>query len=635
MMKTIVSRLLTACILFMLPFGSFRLLPSVAPGSWESKVDSWLLNQARVVENLNSPSSGNTDFIILLSDQADLSAEAALPTRLEKGQYVFRVLTETASRTQGPLLAELDRLGVDHQPFWVANMIWARGDLSVIRAMAQRPDVARLVGNPRVQLKEPAQDNPKDLPHSMNGVEWNISRVNAPSLWAAGYTGQGVVVGGEDTGYQWDHPALKNQYRGWNGTTAQHAYNWHDAIHSGAIASCPSNSPVPCDDFGHGTHTMGTMVGDDGAGNQVGMAPGAKWIGCRNMNRGTGTPATYSECFQWFIAPTDLNNANPDPSKAPDVINNSWGCPPSEGCSASTLLQVVSNTRAAGIEVVASAGNEGGGCETVTDPPGIYQQSFSAGATDSNDNIAYFSSRGAATIDGSSWLKPDISAPGVGVRSSIPTDQYGFMSGTSMAAPHVAGLVALLISAEPALRGQPDQIEALIAHSALPRTSTQTCNGVSGSSIPNNTYGWGRIDALSAYQRLPPTSLEVSAFTSSASILPGELLTYTLQVRNPHPFASTHQVVLTDRIPLETTLITATLPYTLSGDILRWEMPALAPLAYWTVNLVVQASPAPVSREIINDGYAATSEEVPVPVKGTAIRTFLGYLFFFPQVYIR
>ena len=150
---------------------------------------------------------------------------------------------------------------------------------------------------------------------------------------APGYTGQGAVIAGQDTGYQWDHPALKDQYRGWNGSAADHNYNWHDAIHATG-SSCGADSPCPCDDNDHGTHTMGTMVGDDGGANQIGMAPGARWIGCRNMNAGVGTPTTYIECFEWFIAPTDLAGQNPNPAMAPDVINNSWGCPESEGCSA-------------------------------------------------------------------------------------------------------------------------------------------------------------------------------------------------------------------------------------------------------------------------------------------------------------
>src|SRR4029077_4971644 len=143
-------------------------------------------------------------------------------------------------------------------------------------------------------------------------IEPGINWINAPDVWAQGFTGQGVVVGGNDTGYRWTHLALKNQYRGWDGSAADHNFNWHDSIHSGG-GTCGADSQVPCDDDGHGTHTMGTMVGFDGGSNQIGVAPGAKWIGWRNMDQGNGMPSTYSECFQFFIAPTDLNGNNPDP----------------------------------------------------------------------------------------------------------------------------------------------------------------------------------------------------------------------------------------------------------------------------------------------------------------------------------
>lgn len=170
---------------------------------------------------------------------------------------------------------------------------------------------------------------------------------------------------------------------------------------------------------------MGTMVGDDGGTNQIGMAPGARWIGCRNMNEGMGSPASYAECYQWFIAPTDLADNNPDPAKAPDVINNSWGCTPGEGCTYPEILrQVVQNVRAAGILTVHSAGNEGPDCSTVGEPAGIYGESFSIGATDADDQIADFSSRGPVTVDGSGRLKPNVTAPGVDIRSSVPGSGY-------------------------------------------------------------------------------------------------------------------------------------------------------------------------------------------------------------------
>jgi subtilisin family serine protease len=215
------------------------------------------------------------------------------------------------------------------------------------------------------------------------------------------------------------------------------------------------------------------------------------------MDEGDGTPATYSECFQWFIAPTDLNDENPDPSKAPHVINNSWGCPISEGCTDPNILKsVVENTRAAGIVVVVSAGNSGSSCGSVSTPAAIYEASLSVGAVDSSDNIASFSSRGPVTVDGSNRLKPNVSAPGVNVRSSLPGGGYGNLSGTSMAGPHVAGEVALLISAEPALAGDVLLLELCTERTAVPRTSAQTCGGVPGSEVPNNTYGWGRAELV-------------------------------------------------------------------------------------------------------------------------------------------
>src|SRR4030095_5995068 len=152
-----------------------------------------------------------------------------------------------------------------------------------------------------------------------------------------------------------------------------HDFNWHDSVHSGG-GSCGPNSPQPCDDDGHGTHTMGTAVGDGGMGNQIGMAPGAKWMGCRNMNEGVGTPASYTECMEFFLAPYPVNGtpAQGNPDLAPDVTTNSWGCTADEGCSPGTLQAAVEAQRAAGILMVVAAGNSGPGCSTVDDPPSLF-----------------------------------------------------------------------------------------------------------------------------------------------------------------------------------------------------------------------------------------------------------------------
>jgi serine protease AprX len=463
-------------------------LRAAAPPSepvWQAKVHPLVLQTG---------AAGPVEFIVFLQAQADLRPLRDVTPKAERGRRVVSALTAAARAAQPPLIAEIEARGLEYRPFWIANMIWVKGRLADVQALAQRGDVLRVDANPHVRLSEPASAASSPVPTS---IEWNVQKILADQVWALGYTGQGIVIGGQDTGYDWTHPAIVHAYRGWSGAGSTHDYNWHDSIHSGG-GVCGHDSPVPCDDHYHGTHTMGTMVGDDGAAKQIGVAPGARWIGCRNMDQGNGTPATYAECFQWFIAPTQVSGGSPDPSKAPDVINDSWACPPSEGCSFNALKTIVENTRAAGIVVVASAGNSGSGCSTVSDPPALYDAAFSVGATDSSDQIASFSSRGPVTVDGSNRLKPDVSAPGVNVLSCVPGGGYTTLNGTSMAGPHVAALIALLLSARPDLKGEVDTIEDLVRRSSLPRTSTQDCGGLPGSAVPNPIFGWGRVNALAA-----------------------------------------------------------------------------------------------------------------------------------------
>lgn len=591
------KRILPLFALLTLLISPFAPAPSAAAASWQPKVDPWVLETA---------AEGETEFLVFLAEQADLSGAAALPTKAEKGAFVYQRLLETAQRSQRPLIAALEQMGVEYRSFWVVNALWVRGDSHSVQALVSRADVAHLYANPSVKLDAPVEQQP--APASTLAVEWNISKVNTPQVWAAGYTGQGVVIGGQDTGYDWDHPALINQYRGWDGATANHNYNWHDATNP--------NSTAPEDPYGHGTHTMGTMLGDDGGVNQIGMAPGARWIGCRNMDDyGNGTPATYIACYQWFIAPTDLNNENPDPTQAPDVINNSWSCPPSEGCpinNPNIMLDAVRSLRAAGIFTAHSAGNSGSACHTVNAPAAIYAESFTVGSTNSSDVIAGSSSRGTVTVDGSNRPKPDISAPGVSVRSCVPGTGYAYLSGTSMAAPHVAGLVALLISAEPRLRGEVDLLETIIERSAVPIID-MTCGGSPGG-VPNNTYGWGRIDALAAFEYR-----EIALGKQApAQVAPGDVLTYTLSVTNTVSSGSLLQIVLTDTLPAGTELITATQPYTLNNDVVTWQWPSLAVGETWSVEMAVRV-PLTFTGTVSNIDYGVTSAQV--ARRGAAVHT--------------
>ncbi|HIQ11648.1 MAG TPA: peptidase S8 [Caldilineales bacterium] len=454
--------------------------------------------------------------VLLLLPQADLSPAYALPDKTARGQWVVDALRQQAIATQQPLLAELDRMGVPYQPFWVVNAVRAHVRIRQLNRLLHFDAVQRVTPNTSFRSVRPL---PAPMPQTTAETSpWGVQRVEAPWAWAQGVTGQGVVIAGQDTGYDWAHETLKRAYRGYDAAadTVSHDYNWHDAIHAidpnnRGDNPCGLDSPEPCDDVGHGTHTMGTMVGNDlapdamgwpeSAAHPIGVAPGARWIGCRNMERGWGMPSTYIECFQWFVAPWPVGGdpfTDGDPTKAPDIINNSWSCPASEGCKPENLQAIepaLNAADAAGILVVASAQNSGDACSTIRDPIAIYPKAFTVGATDSNDNLAFFSSRGPVQYDGETRIGPDISAPGVNIYSSLPNNRYGFSSGTSMASPHAAGVAALLLSARPELKGHPEQIRAELMARADHRTSSQGCGDDTPTSVPNNGYGWGIVNA--------------------------------------------------------------------------------------------------------------------------------------------
>jgi serine protease AprX len=613
-------------LILVLGMGASTANSAIPIGAWQNKIDRSVYASA---------ADGETEFILYLAEQADLSSAGQLRKKEDKGRFVFQRLTETAGRTQKPIAAELSRLGAEFRPFWIANMIWVRGDLHVLMSMAHRVDIDHIFANPEVYTEEPITYVQRISPQAATSIEWNIAKVRAPEVWAAGYRGQGITIGGQDTGYDWEHPALKSQYRGWDGAVADHNYNWHDAIHNSSGNPCGNDSPEPCDDHaaGHGTHTMGTMVGDDpDHANQIGMAPAAKWIGCRNMDQGVGSPITYAECYQWFLAPTDLNDLNPDPAKAPDVINNSWSCPQIEGCVDPLVLQsVVEAVRAAGILTVHAAGNKGATCSSVNTPAAIYDASFTVGNTTSSDQIAASSSRGPVTIDGSGRIKPDISAPGTAIRSSIPGGGYAALSGTSMAGPHVAGLAALLFSAQPDLIGQVDHIERLITSTAAPVSTPVTmCGGIPGTVYPNNFSGWGRIDALAALQG---QALWLEKTASAVEILSDGELTYTLTLGHSAVSSPASDVLLTDQIPENTTFVDATGPYSFNGSTVHWDFANLNPGDSRVVEMTVQAQ-AGFTGFINNQNYQVSSAEVTTPVAGEPliVEVIPRYRFHLPWV---
>lgn len=480
-------------------------------------------------------------FLVVLKEQADVSSAAdTVRDRDALGQVVVDRLRD-AARSQAPLRAELGRRGIAYRPFWVVNVIAVTGDRALVEDLAARSDVARIEPDRTFRgIEAESQSTPAGAA-GPRAIEPGIQQINADDMWNLGFEGLHMVYANADTGVRWDHNALKSHYRGWNGATAVHDYNWHDAIHSGGGLTCGANTVAPCDDDIHGTHTMGTAVGDDAAGNQIGVAPDAKWIACRNMDEGNGTPSTYIECLQFFIAPTNLAGNAPDPNLRPHAVGNSYGCPPSEGCTAASLQTAVDNVRSAGVFMAVSAGNSGSACGTVSDPPAIYDSSITVGAVNSLDVIAGFSSRGPVLVDASNRPKPDLVAPGVGVRSSFPNtvSSYASLNGTSMAAPHVGGAVLLLWSAIPSLVRNVDQTETLLKQSAVHLTTATVCGAETPNATPNNTYGSGRIDVLAAYTAAgQPT---VVSTVTAGNILVGEgtrrsiVANVTVRLSGPRP----------------------------------------------------------------------------------------------------
>lgn len=473
-----------------------RYLTNVQPAAFH-KIAPWVL--------ANTAQGEEIEFLVVLKEQADLSGAATLSTKLEKGQFVRDTLWQTAQATQAPLVTWLQEQKLAYRSFYIINALWVKGTRMVAAEIAARPEVARVEGNPQLngispveRLLEPSQ---RFGLTAEDNVEVGVSAIRSTELWELGYTGQGVVIGGQDTGVEWTHPALKAHYRGAAEPVVNHDYNWHDSIHNngepGNGGACGPDSPMPCDDHSHGTHTVGTALGSDGDVNQIGVAPGAQFIACRNMDRGTGTPATYLECFEFLLAPYPVSGtpAQGDPSKAPDITINSWACPPSEGCAPDTLRLAVEAQRAAGIMTIVSAGNGGPSCSTVDEPPAHYAAVYSVGAYDARSgNLASFSSRGPVVVDGSQRRKPDIAAPGVLVRSAIRGGGYALLNGTSMAGPHVVGAIALLWSAVPELKNQIALTENLLNESAVPVEVTE-CGG----GQPNNLFGFGRLDVRAAY----------------------------------------------------------------------------------------------------------------------------------------
>ncbi|PSL08287.1 subtilisin family serine protease [Haloactinopolyspora alba] len=426
------------------------------------------------------------DYWVRLSAKADTGKAATTDDWTTRGQQVVDELKSTARRSQAGVRKLLDSRGIGYEPYWITNAILVRdGDRALAERLAAMDAVEQIRAPRTYQPPDPVESKPSsDM--GTNALEWGVENINADDVWADyGVTGEGIVVANIDSGVDYDHPALVDSYRGNNGDgTFDHDYNWFDATGT-------SDEPFDGAASSHGTHTMGTMAGDDGEGNQIGVAPGVQWIAANGCN--TCSDADLIASGEWMLAPTDLNGENPDVSMRPHIINNSWG---SRFPSNDPFMEDILNEWAAsGIFGVWSNGNSGSSCES-SGSPGSRIINYSVGAYDSSGSIASFSARGPGQ---EGEIKPNIAAPGVDVRSSVDGGGYGFLSGTSMASPHVAGAIALLWSGAPALIGDVDGTRTLLNETAID-TADDQCGGTPEN---NNVWGEGKLDALALLDAAP------------------------------------------------------------------------------------------------------------------------------------
>jgi subtilisin family serine protease len=401
--------------------------------------------------------------VIELSTQADPSqivSKMPKASRKEKARAVVDALKNIAEQTQGPLRDHLQKQrsagsAERIRPYWIFNGISVTTTEQQIRELAARPEVREIRLDVRIPL--PSLLAARHAASSP-AAEWNIEQIRAPEVWALNpdYNGKGTVVGSFDTGVDLTHPDLNSSYRG------NHQISWFDPY---------NEHSVPGDANGHGTHTTGIAVGGDTSGSAIGVAPGAKWIAAKGWDdAGVGTVSAFHEIFEWFLAPYD------DPDSAPDVVNCSWSFEEA-GCI-TEFSPDIEAWRAAGILPVFACGNSGPDPGSVASP-GAYPTAFAVGSTDASDAVSDFSSQGPSPCDGST--KPDISAPGEAVLSAVPWG-YEILSGTSMAAPHVTGAAAVLLSIVPGLTVE--QLESALISGAMDI----------GSPGADNVSGAGRLD---------------------------------------------------------------------------------------------------------------------------------------------
>lgn len=507
--KTAGYRLMSLLVIGTLTMTSFGTVQATSTStSYQEEAVSSKTTKAKISSRLMKQfeQDDQVTFLIKMKEQTNTQKVAkeavskaekqkltAAKTQYTKRSAVVSELRATSEETQEALLTYLQKEQKKKQvkeihSYYIVNGLAVTGTKEVMEKVAAFPEVDQVLPNETRQIHRPVdlQTKQKKQMKAVDGVEWNISQVHAPEAWALGYDGTGTVVASIDTGVEWDHPALKEKYRGFDPAHPNkptHEFNWYDAT---------TGSEAPYDDLEHGTHVTGTMVGSEPDGkNQIGVAPGAKWIAVKAFSEDGGTDADLLDAGEWILAPKD-EAGNPHPEQAPDVVNNSWGGGPGLD---DWYKDVVNAWRAADIFPEFSAGNTDlfnpGGEGSIANPAN-YQEVFATGATDQDNKLGSFSLQGPSPYG---VMKPDIAAPGVNIRSSIPGKGYeGGWNGTSMAGPHVSAVVALLRQVQSDL--SVEEIEQILINTAKPLTDQQFPES------PNNGYGAGLVDAREAITAL-------------------------------------------------------------------------------------------------------------------------------------
>ena len=459
------------------------------------------------------------DYVIEMRERADLSRAAGMSWE-ERGRYVVDTLKATAEKSQAPVRRALRQRGLDFETHWIKNAIIVReGNAASVKFAVALPGVARIRELPETMLVKPKPGRPLDASRAKaatTGVPDNIAWIGAPQAWAQGTRGHGVTVGVIDTGALYTHEALRQQYRGWRGGNVyEHDYNWFFPIER-------NETPVPGDP--HGTHVIGTIMGDDHAADpalrdRIGVAPGAQWIACLGLPQATSSAESLLSCGEFMLAPTRTDGSDPQPDLRPQVINNSWAENNCNGEGTGFYADVVDAWVASGIFPVFATGNTFS-CE-VSEPPGLSTISspaalpaaFAVGSTGNHDGAyaphslwgpANLPSPGLPTLPdprGYPQLKPQVLAPGVDIVSAFDfyDEAYGTMTGTSMSSPHIAGLVALMLDAGECLKGDYATLGTLIMSTARPLPYASGGTPAPGpGNVPNYATGWGEIDVPAA-----------------------------------------------------------------------------------------------------------------------------------------